>query len=153
MAASLRLLSMGLVAATSLGLSSCGTVPIRLGPSAPAPDSSVTEFCSDFTLAGGDASTVGPLDLSLPKDQLRDEIRVKLHAMDGLDPPIAIAQVWENYEAYFTRAQFALADQSSGTTLDDDDVIQTGLELYPQSRIVRNFYLTNCAAEPDPDQP
>jgi len=44
--------------------------------------------------------------------------------MDGLEPPIAIAQVWANYEASFTRAQLALADQSSGTTLDDDDVIQ-----------------------------
>ncbi|GAB3131803.1 hypothetical protein [Marisediminicola antarctica] len=112
----------------------------------------MTEFCSDFTLAGGDASTVGPLELSLPKDQLQDEIRVKLHAMDELDPPIAIAQVWANYEDYFTGAQLALSEQSSGTTLDDD-VIQTGLELYPQSRVVRNFYLTNCAADPDPDRP
>ena len=153
MAAPLRLLPMGLVAAAGLALSSCGNVPIRLGPSAAAPDSTVTEFCSDFTLAGGDASTVGPLELSLPREQLHNEIRVKLEAMDGLEPPIAIAQVWANYEAYFTRAQLALADQSSGTTLDDDDVIQAGLELYPQSRIVRNFYLTNCPAEPHSDQP
>lgn len=43
--------------------------------------------------------------------------------MDGLEPPIAIAQVWANYVACFTCAQLALADQSSGTTLDDD-VIQ-----------------------------
>ncbi|MET3767973.1 hypothetical protein ABIB15_000645 [Marisediminicola sp. UYEF4] len=148
MAVSLRLLSIGLVAASSLGLASCGAVPIRLGPSAPAPDSSVTEFCSDFTLAGGDASTVGPLELSLPKDQLHDKIRVKLEIMNGLEPPVVIAQVWANYEAYFTRAQLALADQVSGAALHDDDVIQTGLELYPQSRIVRNFYLTNCAAKP-----
>jgi hypothetical protein len=148
MAFSLRLLSMALAAAASLGLVSCIAVPIRLGPSAPAPEPVVAEFCSDFTLAGGDASTVGPLELSLPKAQLHNEIRVKLEAMGGLEPPVVIARVWANYEAYFTSAQLALADQSSGTTLDDDDVIQTGLELYPQSRIVRNFYLTNCVAEP-----
>jgi len=83
----------------------------------------VTEFCSDFTHASGDASTVGPLELSLPREQFHDEIRVKSEAMDGLEPPIAIAQVWANYEAYFTCARLALADQSSGTTLDDDVIL------------------------------
>lgn len=67
--------------------------------------------------------------------------------MDGLEPPVAVAQAWADYKAYFTRARLALADQPSGSTLGDDDVIQTGLELYGQSRIVRNFYLTNCATE------
>lgn len=148
MAISLRLLSTAIVAAAGLCLASCVAVPVRLGPSAPAPDPSVAEFCSDFTLAGGDASTVGPLELSLPKEQLHDKIRVKLEAMGGLEPPDDIARVWAHYEAYFTSAQLALADQSSGAALDDNDVIQTGLELYPQSRIVRNFYLTNCVAEP-----
>lgn len=145
MPGTLRPLVIGAI--TLLILAACANLPIRLGPPpGPRPPIEVTEFCADFTAAGGDAGTVGPLELVRPREQLSEQIRVRLEQMGELEPPPAIATPWNNYKSYFIGVQLALADQPEGSTLDDDDLIQRGLELYGQSRIVRNFYLVYCDA-------
>ena len=128
-----------------VSLSACGAIGMRLGPpSAPPQDEAVTDFCAEFTAAGGSSHTVGPLDLTLPKKELSDEIRERLEQMGDLEPPPSIEGTWDAYRSYFTAVQLAIADQPDDSTVEDYDLVQTGLELYPQSRIVRNFYLANC---------
>jgi|GEM_PF-6793671 len=145
MTGKLRLLLIGTLALVVFA--ACANLPIRLGPSpGPRPTIEVTEFCADFTAAGGDAGTVGPLELSKPREQLSEQIRVRLEYMGDLEPPPVIETPWNNYKNYFIGVQLALADQQEGSTLDDDDLVQRGLELYGQSRIVRNFYLVYCDA-------
>ena len=143
MTGTLRPLLVGAIAL--LLLAACANLPIRLGPSpGPRPTVEITEFCADFTAGGGDAGTVGPLELSKPREALSEQIRVRLEQMGELEPPPAIETPWNNYKSYFIGVQLALAGQLEGSTLDDDDLIQRGLELYGQSRIVRNFYLVYC---------
>lgn len=132
------------VLALAVPLSGCG-VAVRLGPpTSPDPDAATTQFCADFTAAGGDAATVGPLPLSEPRDRLAVEVRSRLEAMGDLDPPTSIASTWRTWKTYFDDVAVALDSQSDGSTLTDDDLIQAGLDLYPQSQLVRNFYLTTC---------
>ena len=138
----LALSSAALVLALSLG--GCG-VAVRLGPPAsPDPDAATTQFCADFTAAGGDAATVGPLPLSERKEGLSEEVRSRLAAMGDLEPPSAIAVTWRTWKDYFDDVAAALDSQPDGSMLADDDLIQTGIDLYPQSRLIRNFYLTTC---------
>ncbi|MCU1638140.1 MAG: hypothetical protein JWL94_787 [Microbacteriaceae bacterium] len=131
--------------AVSVGVSACDDSTVRLGPSPGAsPAAAVVQFCADFTTAGGDSSTVGPLGLSLPKERLSAQISERLTRMGDLEPPQPIAESWSKYKAFFADVRLALANQTEGTALEDDDLIQTGLELYVESRIVRNFILINC---------
>lgn len=69
-------------------------------PSEPPQTTDASDVCADLGELGVDGTTVGPLDITAPKEELAEHIDAQLGALDAVEAPEEYAEQWAAQLAY-----------------------------------------------------
>jgi hypothetical protein len=90
-------------------------------PSEPPQTTDVSDVCAALEGLGVDGTTVGPLDITAPKEDLAEQIDAQLGALDAVEAPEEYAEQWGAQLTYLNEMRVVVEGLPAGGDLSASD--------------------------------